>query len=402
MSGYYSHSFWETKRSIPRLNRSDLSATGRAETWRKDYTFHRSDGKEPLLELTFTSSKTPELDDDGNTRSIRPWSSSTSGLGDPCAGLSMETATEVNLPSSRLWDRGASSVADFIRRAQRIRTVRLPSNNISVLGAESLAFALSSAPHLTHLDLSGNRISNAGLAALARGLAHAPALTILRVAKNFIREEGVQALALAMSSTPNSITELDLSGNFIQSTGAKALERLLAQTAPSVGTKASPGSHITALDVSSCYLKTEGVCSLASALAHSTSIISLRIGDNLASLPAANALRNMLCTNNTLIDLDISSAAGDSDHGAWSLSSNLDADASTSFSIGTGSEWGGAPGLAAICEGIEGAQVLYRVSLRGFTLPHDAVVVLSRALKVGERGLQRNPPTSLIVLLPSR
>jgi hypothetical protein len=73
----------------------------------------------------------------------------------------------VDLADTRLWDRGAASLAAVLRNNRSVTSLCLARTNLSPTGCVLLTEALVTCHSLTHLDVSGNRVGNKGAAALA-------------------------------------------------------------------------------------------------------------------------------------------------------------------------------------------------------------------------------------------
>jgi hypothetical protein len=144
------------------------------------------------------------------------------------------TLTEVSLRYNKIFDRGATSIAQSLTMNQSLILLNLECNNISVAGAEALASYLIKVDRLATLLLAYNNIQDEGAIAIAQALEKNTSLRDLSLKTNKIGPKGLVAIADAMEQN-NTLQNLTLFGNEFNDPACKRFGRLIEERFPYIG-----------------------------------------------------------------------------------------------------------------------------------------------------------------------
>jgi Ran GTPase-activating protein (RanGAP) involved in mRNA processing and transport len=122
--------------------------------------------------------------------------------------------TELSLNSNNITQRGASILADGLRKNNTLISLKLNGNQMSDKGVFAIAKALETANKtLETLDLGSNDITDQGAIYLAEMLKTNTALTNLDLSINRIGERGVRHLVGALDGDNKGLKRLSLRTN---------------------------------------------------------------------------------------------------------------------------------------------------------------------------------------------
>ncbi len=142
------------------------------------------------------------------------------------------------------------------------------------------------------LDLSMNNLGDAGLRAIEK-LILDPRVKEIRLDSNQITPDGIEFLCHTLTKRTLHLQALSLSDNNVGVQGANAISNLLLMNYP-----------LTALDLSGCQIKPEGIESLSLGLKNNPFLSHLNLSSNEVTTACA-AIAQMLVTNKCLQELQL-------------------------------------------------------------------------------------------------
>jgi len=144
------------------------------------------------------------------------------------------TLAEVSLRHNKIFDRGATYIAQALTDNKSLMLLNLECNSISVAGAESIASYLMKVNRLQTLFLSYNNIQDEGAIAIAQALERNTSLRDLTLKTNNIGPKGLIAIGGAMEKN-NTLQNLMLFGNHFDNSTCAAFGRLMEERFPYIG-----------------------------------------------------------------------------------------------------------------------------------------------------------------------
>ncbi|KAG6429616.1 hypothetical protein SASPL_107668 [Salvia splendens] len=194
--------------------------------------------------------------------------------------------TVLDLANNSIGARGASHVAEYIKKSKSLLLINLYMNDIGDEGAEKVAEALKDNRSVTNVDLGGNDIHAKGISAIARILKDNSVISALEIGYNPIGPDGAKALAEVLKFHGN-VKDLMLGWCQIGATGAEDIADMLRYN-----------STISSLDLRANGLRDEGAICLARSLKIvNESLVSLNLGFNEIRDEGAFAIAQALKSN---------------------------------------------------------------------------------------------------------
>ena len=238
--------------------------------------------------------------------------------------------SSIDLSNNDMRAGGAAAIVASLVGNPRVTSLRLAYNNLGVEGAKAMAKFLPGVS-LTSLNLSGNALRDGGIKALAKALEGSGCIHIaeLSLAHNGVTDSSVKCLADSLVQRKacgvQGLGMLNVGYNMIRAAGARALSfssengagpnKLILRGNP-IGdagaralSRAAANGGLTAADLHSCGIRTDGATALAKALEQATCVLSsLDIGGNAVRALGAEAIAAALREGArwTLSSLDIS------------------------------------------------------------------------------------------------
>ena len=203
---------------------------------------------------------------------------------------------ELDLQDNAIGDDSGKDVATIFFDNFYITRLNIAYNMLGLKAAKAFAESLEANGTLRVLDLSENTLCNKCIETLCSGLTSNYSLTELNLSKNKITEEGGKYIGV-MLSEQRSITDLDLSWNGLGAHGTEAvlkglkdniILRNLNLSWNAIGvsgckalSKAFGFINLPCLDISNNRLLAEGAKILSQGLKKNTSLITLKVGQNI-------------------------------------------------------------------------------------------------------------------------
>jgi len=144
------------------------------------------------------------------------------------------TLAEVSLRYNKIYDRGATFIAQALTDNSSLVLLNLECNAISVAGAEALASYLIKVNRLQTLFLSYNNVMDEGAIAIGQALQQNTSLSDLTLKTNNIGPKGLMAIGAAMEKN-NTLQNLTLFGNEFDDAACKLFGKLIEERFPYIG-----------------------------------------------------------------------------------------------------------------------------------------------------------------------
>ncbi|XP_055501429.1 NACHT, LRR and PYD domains-containing protein 3-like isoform X2 [Leucoraja erinacea] len=228
----------------------------------------------------------------------------------------------LSLRDNHLGDKGMCLLSATLKNTEcRIQRLNLTNNDLSTGSWEELVSVLTTNQMLQELDVGSNRMGKAGLRILSTALKDSRC-RLQKLGLNnsstfdfgmmgsYLEETGVEVLCDVLRSPNCTLTCLELASNNLTQKNYKELTSAMRVN-----------RTLTHLDLSSNVIQDTGMNVLSMALMDpSCSIQSLRFSDTKLTPTCCEKLANVLITNQTLRELDLSmNALGDSGVQALSI-----------------------------------------------------------------------------------
>lgn len=212
----------------------------------------------------------------------------------------------LSLKGSRVGDQGALELAQMLKVNSVLTHLNLRHCQIHDEGLKALSGALMDNRHLLHLDLSQNNVHASGAQELARALRTNQVLQVLKMEgwRDVLLGDEGQALqtlggALGMNK---GLKEISLAGTFLTDKGALALAPALSVHPQLTSLDLTLGENMGTDDYR---MGDDGCAAVASALATSSTIVSLKLQDNRIAMRSASALASLLSSSTPLRSLNL-------------------------------------------------------------------------------------------------
>ena len=232
--------------------------------------------------------------------------------------------TYLNLASNCLGPKGAKRVAKAIKKNGALVTVNISNNYLHAAGTKVIAEALKDNAIMTELDISSNAATwdgnkhgdMSGVMDIANAIPTMRAMVKVDISKNNIRAEGGKALAKALQDN-QVIQELNIAANNLgrgPKTGSTDMSGVIAiaDAIPTVGA-------LTSLNISNNMLcgkysdgygdapyTVAGIKALCEMLQTNTTLLELDISKNFLGAEGSKILADGLSTNGALTSLNLS------------------------------------------------------------------------------------------------
>jgi len=190
-------------------------------------------------------------------------------------------------------DVGASELAAGLKAnaTSRLRVLSVARNYIGQQGALDFAAMLTIHQTLSFFDISHNRVDRCGMKALVKSIAATNRLETFRCAfNNFIHKFPIHTPLFAGMINPN-LVELDISQTHLDDKGVVA-----------IGAALKTNKSLTAINLQSRNIGTEGANALLDAMMHNTGIIRFRFIGEFGQHTEVNQLIQMRAKSNSFLN----------------------------------------------------------------------------------------------------
>ena len=202
--------------------------------------------------------------------------------------------TKLVLSRNNITDRGATALAEMLKKNRMLQQLDIRHNSIGAGGATALVEVLKENRILQQLNVRDNSIGDGGATTLAEMLMENRMLQQLNVSGNSIGKGGATAL-VEMLKKNRTLRQLDVSFNSIGDGGATALAEMLKEN-----------RTLQQLNVSGNSIGGGGATALAEMLKENRTLQQLNISFNSIGDGGATTLAEMLKENRTLQQLNVS------------------------------------------------------------------------------------------------
>ena len=243
---------------------------------------------------------------------------------DIAAVLSLNTKLKkLFIYENNLQSLGAMKIAKGLQNTSSLTTLVISNNNINEEAADDIATVLSHNINLKILVLGNNYFGTVGFKKILKALQSILCLTTLSIVKSNISEEAADDIATMLCKN-DKLKILNLYANDLGTVGIKIIMQGLQNTlylttlnigcnniteeaADDIAAVLCRNNKLEVLDLSSNNLGTVGIRKIMKGLQSTSCLTALNIGCNKISEEAADDIAAVLCRNNELEILDLSS-----------------------------------------------------------------------------------------------